>query len=137
MPDTLLGRVWFVIRETLTRWSRNDGPLLAAAMSYYAALSFFPLLLVLISGLGYALRFSAGAQNAQDQLIQMLDRNTAPALAKSVETILSEVKVNASVGGPVSLLTLLFSAIGIFRNWTMPSAGCGTTRRPAPTAYGR
>ena len=56
MPDTLLGRAWFVIRETLTRWSRNDGPLLAASMSYYAALSFFPLLLVLmISGLGYAL----------------------------------------------------------------------------------
>jgi membrane protein len=109
----ILGRIWFVVSETVVRWTRNEGPLLAASMAYYAALSFFPLLLVLISALGYALRFS-GTQSAQDQLIQMIDHNTAPALAKSVSEILTEVKINASVGGPVSLLTLLFSAIGIF-----------------------
>jgi uncharacterized BrkB/YihY/UPF0761 family membrane protein len=63
----LWGPIWFVIRETSARWGRNEGPAQAAAMSYYAALSFFPLLLVLTSALGFALRFSANAQSAQDQ----------------------------------------------------------------------
>lgn len=110
----LVARVWFVIRETVTRWSRNDGQLLASSMAYYTALSFFPLLLVLTSALGFALRFSAGAQNAQQQLIQMLERNTDPHFAASVKTILAEVKGNAAIGGPLGLITLLFSSLYAF-----------------------
>lgn len=110
----LLARVWYVIRETFARWSRNDGQLLAAAMAYYAALSFFPLLLVLTSALGFALRFSAGAQNAQQQLLQVLEHNTDPHFASSVQMILAEVKGNAVVGGPVGVLTLLFSSLYVF-----------------------
>ncbi len=59
---TIVKRVWTVLEKTITRWSRNDGNLLAASMAYYAAFSFYPLLWVLISVLGYVLRFSAGAQ---------------------------------------------------------------------------
>ena len=59
---TIVKRVWTVLEKTVARWSRNDGNLLAASMAYYAAFSFYPLLWVLISALGYVLRFSAGAQ---------------------------------------------------------------------------
>jgi len=88
--------------------------LLAAAMSYYMALSFFPLLLVLISGFGLALRFSVGAQNAQEHLLNLLAQNTAPTLAALVRSVLAEVKTQSVVGGPVGLLTLLAGAVGIF-----------------------
>lgn len=50
------------------RWQKDDGPLMAAAVAYYAALSFFPLLLVLISGLGLVLQFTACGQNAEQQV---------------------------------------------------------------------
>lgn len=110
----LAARVWFVTRETFTRWSRNDGQLLASSMAFYTALSFFPLLLVFTSALGFALRFSSGAQSAQQQLVQMLERNTDPHFAASVQTILSEVRGNAPIGGPVGLLTLLFSSLYAF-----------------------
>ena len=33
------------------RFSSDDGPLVAAGVAYYVALSFFPLLLVLVAGL--------------------------------------------------------------------------------------
>ena len=107
-------RVWYVIQQTFARWSRNDGNLLAASMAYYAAFSFFPLLLVLISALGFALQFSASAQSAQQQLLEMLSRSTAPALADEVQRILAEVQTRAVFNGPLGLVTLLFGAIGIF-----------------------
>ncbi len=43
-----------------------------------------------------------------------MERNTSSAQAEGVEQILREVKLNATVGGPLGLVTLLFGAIGIF-----------------------
>lgn len=51
------------------RWQSDDGSLMAAAVAYYAALSFFPLLLVLISGLGFLLEFTQWGSNAHDQIL--------------------------------------------------------------------
>lgn len=106
--------IWPTLRETGRRWSQNQGTLLAAAMSYYMALSFFPLLLVLISGFGLALRYSIGVQNAQEDLLALLAQNTAPTLANLVRSVLSEVQTKAPIGGPVAILTLLLGAVGIF-----------------------
>ncbi len=103
-------RIWNVLETTVVRWARNDGNLLAASMAYYAAFSFFPLLMVLISALGFALK----SQSAQQQLHDFLAQHTAPALAEQVQDILSEVKTRAAVNGPIGLVTLLFGAIGIF-----------------------
>ncbi|MBI3838545.1 MAG: YihY/virulence factor BrkB family protein [Planctomycetia bacterium] len=111
-------KLWHVLHQTGARWARNDGNLLAAGMAYYAAFSFFPLLLVLISALGFALQFSASAQGAQEQLLDLLKQNTAPALADEVRSILAdvltEVQTRALGSGFVGLVTLLLGAIGIF-----------------------
>jgi membrane protein len=111
-------KLWRVVHQTGARWARNDGNLLAAGMAYYAAFSFFPLLLVLISLLGVVLRVSESAQSAQQQLLDLLKQNTSPALADEVRSIivevLAQVQARASVGGPVGLVTFLFGAIGIF-----------------------
>jgi membrane protein len=105
-----------LMRETLRRWSDNDGELLAATMSYYAAFSFFPLLLVLIAGLGAALQFSSDAQDAEQVLLNWLSVNVAPVLAAQVKNILTEVGDNAPFSGPVGLAVLLFGAIAIFNH---------------------
>ena len=110
----MLKKLWYILHQTGARWARNDGNLLAAGMAYYAAFSFFPLLVVLISALGFALRVSASAQSAQEQLLDLLKQNTAPALADEVRSILAEVQTRAPVSGIVGLVTLLFGAIGIF-----------------------
>ena len=101
-------------KQTLRRWHDDNGNMIAAAMGYYAALSFFPLMLLLISILGFILQFSSGAQNAQKELLELFAQNTAPALAAHVESALSDISNKASVGGPLGLLTLLLASIMIF-----------------------
>ena len=106
--------VWHLIRETGRRWSENDGNLLAASMAYYAAFSFFPLLLVMISGLGFALQFSSNAQDREKQLLQVVSQQIAPALADQIGVILAGVRINASFSGPIGLGVLLLAAIAMF-----------------------
>ncbi len=111
-------------------------------MAYYAAFSFFPLLLVLISGLGFALQFSTGARDAEDELLKLLSQNVAPALAEQISNILAGVRINASFSGPIGLAVLVLAAIAMFnqldyafdRLWRIPSPTGGiwhTVRRVA------
>ncbi|MBX3415244.1 MAG: YihY/virulence factor BrkB family protein, partial [Pirellulales bacterium] len=107
-------RVFHLLRQTVSQWNDDDGNSLAAAMAFYAAFSFFPLLLVLTSALGMALRVSAEAQSAQRELVQMIAENTSPWLGDQIEHMLAEVRLRAPLGGPVGLVTLCIGAIGIF-----------------------
>ncbi len=107
-------RLWRIIVETVTRWSGNDGLMLAAATAYYAAFSFFPLLMVLLAGIGFALRFSSNAQNAQNTLLDLIKQHTGSELASQVSDILSQVRTRASFSGVIGLATLFFGAIGVF-----------------------
>ncbi|MGD9723814.1 MAG: YihY/virulence factor BrkB family protein [Pirellulales bacterium] len=107
-------RLWSIIEQTFTRFSNNDGITLAAATAYYAAFSFFPLLWVLITGLGFALKFSESAQNAKQQLLELLAERTSPALTEQVQNSLSDVQLGASSYGLFGPVILLFGAIGIF-----------------------
>src|SRR5262245_52684632 len=110
----MVRRLWHIIEQTFTRFSNNDGITLAAATAYYAAFSFFPLLWVLITGLGFALRLSETAQNARQQLLDLLAERTSPALADQVQNSLSDVQLGASSYGLFGPVILLFGAIGIF-----------------------
>lgn len=107
-------RLWNVIQQTFTRFVNNDGITLAAATAYYAAFSFFPLIYLLITGLGFALRFSESAQDAKQQLLTLLAERTSPALKDQVGAILSDVELGASFNVFFGPLILLFGAIGIF-----------------------
>jgi membrane protein len=111
---TVALRVWNVLRQTFARWNRNDGNVWAASMAYYAAFSFFPLLMVLISCLGFALRFSSGAASARVELLDFISQHTGPALADQVELILSQVRTQAPFNSLVGSITLFIGAIGIF-----------------------
>ena len=45
------------LQEAFRRYQADDGGLMAAAVAYYATLSFFPLILLLIAALGFLFRF--------------------------------------------------------------------------------
>lgn len=111
---SMLKWFWHVLQQTVYRWTRNDGNLLATAMAYYAAFSLFPLLVVLLSALGYALEFSQSAQDARKELIELISQTTAPELGHEVENILQGIQLRASFNSVVGPLILLFGAIGIF-----------------------
>jgi uncharacterized BrkB/YihY/UPF0761 family membrane protein len=103
---------------------------MAAAVAYYAALSLFPLTLLLISVLGFVLRFSSGAQNARQELLELVAENASPVLAQHVGEVFGQISDNAMFGGPVALIALLLAAVGVFaqvergfgRIWRSPQA---------------
>jgi membrane protein len=110
----LLARTSALLQEALQEYGSHDGPWLAGALAYYAAFAVFPLLMVVIALWGFLLRTSPGAQDAQHQFLTMVARTTSPALASQVAAVIGGVKLQANVGGPLGLLTLLLGATGLF-----------------------
>ena len=131
MHKWLLKVFWPRLREAVRNWQRDDCSTLAAAVAYYAVFSLLPLLLLLISALGFALRFSSGVQNARLELLDFIARNTSPAMADHVQDVLGQISEQATIGGPVALAALLLTAIGVFaqierafdRIWKRPGSG--------------
>ena len=107
-------RLWPRLKQTVKHWKEDDGNLLAAAMAYYATLSFFPMLLILISALGLLLRFSGGTQDAQRELLALLEKSTSATLSEHVAGILAQIRASAVISGPLGLVALLLAAVGIF-----------------------
>lgn len=108
---------WRQAWETFRNWQRDDGPLMAAAVAFYAVLSLFPLLMILTSALGFVLELSRSAQDAQQELIQIVSQNASPEIAERVQEVLKQVRQKAPLNGPVGLAVLLFAAMGLFANF--------------------
>lgn len=114
MGRRLLDQLWKPLQEAGRNFQRNDGLTQAAAIAYYAAFSLLPLLLLSIAVLGVVMRFSSGAQNARQEVLELLSKNTSPELAEHVSEILGQISARAVFGGPIALATLLLTAIGVF-----------------------
>jgi len=133
MLKNIRRRAWSVLERTWQGWCDDDGFLLSAAMAYYAAFSLFPLCLVLIAVLGLVTRFSAAAQDAQQQLLDAVAQGAGPWLAGQLRELLRGVETKALLGGPLGLATLAFGAIGVFmqletsfaRIWHTPAGPSG------------
>lgn len=123
--------VWPRVRRTVKGWKDDDGGLLAAAMAYYALLSLFPLLLILISIAGMVLQFSEGAQDARQELIELVAQNASAGLAEGLGQILDEVRGKAFVGGPLGLAVLLMAAIGVFARFEQAFDRIWKVKKPA------
>ena len=133
MIDFLREQVWRPLWETLRRWQRDDGPLLAAAIAYYLAVSLFPLLLVLISALGTLSEYTQYGAGVKDQLLDAISRQVSVSVAENVATFFARVEEGAPAGGPIGLATLLVAALVLFaqferafdRVWNIPHPPAG------------
>jgi membrane protein len=125
VPQKLGSRLW---RAHLA-FQEHEGSLSAASIAYYIALSFFPLLLVLVAGLAAVLECTQTGQNAQHELMRAIAQQGSPDLAKQVGRVLSTVQDRAPSTGPIGFLVLVASAIAIFgqldaafdRVWRVPT----------------
>ncbi|MEZ6137348.1 MAG: YihY/virulence factor BrkB family protein [Pirellulaceae bacterium] len=96
------------------RWQSDDAGSMAASVAYYLALSLFPMLLLLTSGLGLVLRFTRLGQDAQTQILSIVAQHCSPTLETQVQQILLQLRDQSIVGGPFGLLTAVLAAIGVF-----------------------
>jgi membrane protein len=126
----ILKSLFLQLYHVVEKWQKDDAAELAAATSYYMALSFFPLLLILFSIAGFFLQFTGWGQDAQQRLLTLLADQVAPSLASQVKTALSSLGTRAIFNGPVGLITLLLASLGVFayfdaafdRIWNLPQA---------------
>ncbi len=109
----LAKRMWRLWRAAV-QWQAHDGNVLSAATAYYAVVSLMPLLLILVSLLGFVFEVSAEAKSAQDELIRIVANRTSPAIADWLDGILRDVREGAPVIGPLGFAMLLLAAVGVF-----------------------
>ncbi|QBI52427.1 YihY/virulence factor BrkB family protein [Streptomonospora litoralis] len=88
------------------RYSDVGGDRLAAAVTYYAFLSFFPLLALAFAAVGYAAAVEPAARDYLDQAI----RETLPGLAEGLPV--QEIAEARTGAGILGLLGLLYAGVG-------------------------
>lgn len=103
-----------VFIDTCRRWSEDGGPLLSAGVAYYVALSLFPVLLMLIAGLGFFFGQTDMGQQAETHLIEAVEEQLSPGLGHQIQEVFDEVRGKAIVGGPLGILTLLIAGLAMF-----------------------
>jgi membrane protein len=126
---TLLRKLFARLYAAATHFVTDDGPMVAAGTAYYLALSFFPLLLVLVAGLGLVLEWTQFGQDARASIMQAIGQQASPELANEVSRALTAVSKQAPTGGPIGFVVLVISAIAIFaqldagfdRIWGLPA----------------
>jgi membrane protein len=100
-----------ILKNALETFSETRASQAAASLSYYAFFSLFPLLLVLIAGGSYFLNGQQVYQNVT-QLVQ----KAIPVSTQLINENLRQVLDVRGTVGIIGLLTLLWSASGVFTN---------------------
>lgn len=102
------------LRDAAIRWSEDDAGSLAASVAYYLALSLFPMLLLLTSGIGLFLKFTRLGQDAQEKLLSTVASHGSQVIEAQVEQVLTQLKNQSVVGGPFGVIMAIIAAIGVF-----------------------
>src|SRR5437763_6561979 len=110
-PTELSRRSWWaVLRRVVKEYQRDNLSDWAAALTYYAMLSIFPGLLVLVSGLRLVSR--SAVTTVIDNLTQVAPGTAKDIVKAAVKNILDSGQNTASVLAIVSLAGALWSASG-------------------------
>lgn len=133
MLGTIKTKVVPLLQETLRQWQEDNAGMLAAAMAYYALFSLFPLLLIILSVVGFvlgsedspvrqSLRLVAGEQvsqqagqvDANEQILRVLRESVSEQAAAQIEEILGRLNERRGQAGLIGFVTLLLAASGVF-----------------------
>lgn len=108
------------------KWDRDNGPGMAASLSYYALFSLFPLLLVILSVIGFLTGPHTEAFKAIAELVQ---RYLPPEVHDLIKGTVISLNENSVGAGIIGFGLLLFTSSAIFgvlrasvnRIWRSPS----------------
>ena len=107
----MLNDAWWVLRTAAKGFSHDEALTRAAALAFYTALSFAPLLTLLVWGAS-----SVGA-DAQELVLGQLGELVGSEAERAAQAVLANAEAEPSIGSVsawVSLAVLSFSATGVF-----------------------
>jgi membrane protein len=105
-------RGYRLLTDTVAKWSEDRAPRLAAALAYYAAFSFAPILLIAIGLAGLVF----GEEQAREQILRQASSILGPQGAASLEGLLGargSGTTRGALSAVIGLLTLLLGAVGV------------------------
>lgn len=104
--------MWDLLKTTWKEWNEDEASLLAAALSYYTAVSIAPLLVLVLVIVGLFL----GEAAAEGQLVTQLRAAMGTEGAQFLETVIdnADQPTLASTAGILSFLTLLWGSTNVF-----------------------
>src|SRR4051812_37011427 len=104
--------IWNLLRETYKEWKDDEASHLAASLSYYTAIAIAPLLVLLVTLVGWFY----GNDSAQMELIAQLQGMVGPQATEVVQTVIESADQPnvATVAGVLSFVTLLWGASNVF-----------------------
>ena len=107
-----MGLIWSLIRRTIKEWNMDRASRLAAALSYYTAVAIAPLLVLLVTGIGWFY----GRDSAQVQLVAQLRGVVGPQGAEVAQAVIESADQPnvAGIAGILSLVTLIWGASNVF-----------------------
>jgi membrane protein len=106
-----MGSFWRLLSETFNHWLENKAQRLGAALAYYAAFSFAPLLVLLVGVANFVYQEDTLAR-VQSQIALMAGDNAAEAIVATIRGVQSTG--SGLVATLLSIATLLLGATGMF-----------------------
>lgn len=105
--------VWGLLKDTLSDWSEDKAPRLAAALAYYTVFALAPLMLIAIAVAGLFF----GREAATNQIGQQVSGLLGPTAGEAINAMIQAASANKGTGIVASIIgvaTLLFAASGVF-----------------------
>lgn len=100
--------LWHLLRRAWDDFNKDNGSLMAAALSFYALLSLIPMLLVAISVFGYLF---GSAERGSEQVFKFVQGYLLPTASDSVRELVDQVVKARGVIGGFGLLSLLWTSL--------------------------
>lgn len=102
---------WAIIKRAFSDFINDDAVTQAAAVAFYTALSFAPLMVLTITVFGFM------GDDAQAKVVDQVQSVIGPSAAGAVDTVIQNAQDQPSLGsiaGIIGVVTILFSATGVF-----------------------
>jgi membrane protein len=115
-----------LIIQTSLKWDQDNCPIMAASLSYYALFSLFPMLLVILSIIGWFIDPNTTEFQATKEAAQ---RYLPPEVHELIRGTIASLNANSVGAGIIGFSLLLFTASAVFgvlrssmnRIWRSPS----------------
>jgi membrane protein len=128
-PRSRTAPVLALVRETFSRWSSDAAPRMAAALSYYAAFSIAPLLILAISIAGLVLGHDAAQGRIVEQIGGLVGTKSAAAIQDMLQAanrpskgiVLTIVGIVSLIAGATGVLSELKSGLNTIWRTREPS----------------
>jgi membrane protein len=120
--------VWHLTKCAINNWSKDQSATLSAALAFYCAFSLAPLLVILVTVIGWIVGAEAALNQLTSQLSALFGQATADVLLKAVQASQTSGGVVAtilSVGSLVIGATTVFAALEetLEQIWGAPERG--------------